>query len=181
MSLNVPTKLATAPRRRLARAGHPEPPAPASVYLTADGLARLEAQRDALASVTRPEVSDRLREAREFGASAENGELLAARDEEEILDDLIAHLTDLIQRATVITRQAGADGRVTLGALVRLKTASGVETFRVLGRLEADPSAGRISNESPLGRALLGHRRRDRITWSAPSGVHRATLLAVGD
>lgn len=181
MSLSVPTDFATARGRGPARAADPDPPNQAAVYLTADGLARLEAQRDILTSVLRPELSDRLRAAREFGASAENGELLAAREEEEILNGLIAHLSDLIRHAAVITPMARADGRVSLGARVRLKTASGIESFRILGRLEADPSVGRISNESPLGRALLGHRRRDRITWSAPSGVHRATLLSVGN
>jgi len=178
MSLSIRTDLATARPRRPARPAYPDPRNRA-VYLTAGGLARLEAQRDVLTSVTRPVLSSQLRDAREFGASAENGELLAVREEEEILDVLIAHLTDLIGRAVVIAPMAGADGTVSLGAQVRLKTDSGIETFRILGTFEADPSVGQISNESPLGRALLGHRRRDRITWSAPSGVQCATLLTV--
>ena len=178
MSLSIRSDSATAPARQRARATHPGPPNQV-VFLTADGLGRLEAQREVLTSVTRPELSSRMREARDFGASAENGELLAAMEEEEILDGLIAHLTDLIRRATVIAPMGSADGRVSLGTEVRLKTESGFETFRILGRLEANPSIGQISNESPLGRALLGHRRSDRITWSAPSGVHSATVLAV--
>jgi len=181
MSLNTPTDLAAGRRRRTRRAALSDRPGQAAVFLTADGLARLEAQRDILASVRRPELSDRLRVAREFGDSAENGELPAAREQEEIMDGLIAHLSDVIENAVVITPTEHPDGRVCLGANVRIRTGSGVETFRILGRLEADPSAGRISNESPLGRALLGHRRRDRVTWSAPSGVHRATVLSVGD
>jgi len=179
MSLSVRAEIGRPRVRQSAPAANPHLPDRSTVFLTTGGLARLEAQREILTSVMRPEIAARLRGAREFGSSAENGELLAAIEEGEVLDGLIAHLSDLIDHAVVITRAAHADGTVGMGTEVRLKTASGVERYRILGRLEAEPSAGRISNESPLGRALLGHRRQDEITWSAPSGVHRATLLAV--
>ena len=181
MSRSVGPDIAEPRVRRAAAATKRRAPDRAAVFLTAKGLARLESQREILTSRMRPELAERLRGAREFGSSAENGELVAAIEEREVLDGLIAHISDLIRHAVVITRAAHADGSVRMGTEVRLATASGVESFRILGRLESDPSAGRISNESPLGRALLGHSRQDRITWFAPSGVQRATVLAVGN
>ena len=151
------------------------------IPITGEGLQRMQAELDELLNVKRPEVAGRVGAAREVAADPmESGEYSEALDELRVLEGRIATLEEMLGRAQVIEETAGHGGLVELGSEVRLRFDDGEEhTYRLVGPPEADPLEGLISNESPLGRALLGRRPQDVVEWSTPEGSSRAEILAV--
>lgn len=149
------------------------------VLLTKEGLRQLEEELDRLVRVRRHEVADRIRQAREFGDIAENAEYTEAKNEQGLVEGRIATLEAMIRNAVVIEEEPREAGVVAVGALVRVESEEGEETYTIVGAAEADPLQGRISNESPLGRALLGHRAGDQVQWSSPNGVSHVTIVSV--
>jgi transcription elongation factor GreA len=149
------------------------------VLLTADGLRQLESELQRLVTVRRTEVADRIRHARDFGDIAENAEYTEAKNEQSLLEGRIQTLEGLIRNAVLIEEEPREAGVVGVGALVSVDSEEGEETYTIVGAAEADPMKGRISNESPLGRALLGHRVGDMVEWSAPNGRSRVRILSI--
>ncbi|MDQ6773245.1 MAG: transcription elongation factor GreA [Candidatus Dormibacteraeota bacterium] len=149
------------------------------VLLTAEGLRNLEAELAQLVTVRRPEVAERIRHARDFGDISENAEYTEAKNEQSLLEGRIQTLEGLIHNAAVIEEAPRERGVVSVGAKVRVASDEGEEAYTIVGPAEADPLQGRISNESPLGRALLGHRSGDEVQWTSPSGTSRVKILAV--
>ena len=149
------------------------------VYVTAEGLGRLQAQHDVLTFSLRPELAERVHDAREHGDSAENGELAAASEELTVVAGLVARIEQLLADSVVIDTLPSSDEVVSVGARVRLRTIAGVEDFRLVGWLESDPAAGLISNESPLGEVLLGLHAGDQVVWTSPDGINSATVTSV--
>lgn len=150
-------------------------------YLTEKGLEELKKEHDELVHAKRPQVVSRLATARDLGDLAENAEYTAARDELAFIDGRIEELEDIIKKATVI--QEKPRGRkskiVSLGSKVTLKIGGKKEIFKLVGEWESDPAEKKISNESPLGKALLGKTVGDSIEIHAPAGKMTYKIIAI--
>jgi transcription elongation factor GreA len=151
------------------------------VHLTRDGIRKLEEELDELVNNRRSEVAERIRHAREFGDITENAEYTEAKNEQSLVEGRIQTLDLLLRNAVVIEDEPREKGVVALGAKVkvRLEDGDGEETYEIVGAAEADPLHGRISNESPLGSALLGHSAGDVVEWDAPNGASEVTIVTV--
>jgi transcription elongation factor GreA len=150
------------------------------VFLTAEGRKGLEEELKHLVEVRRPEVALMIKEAKEAGDISENAGYDEAKDQQAFVEGRIKRLEDLLQRAQVIQRPNGSD-TVFLGSHVTVSEDGGpTEHFEIVGSAEADPSRARISNESPLGRALIGRRKGDVATIRTPDGDSLSfTILAI--
>ncbi len=141
------------------------------VYLTREGYAKLEEELNYLRTVRRQEVARRLHEALAEGDILENAELEAARNEQAFVEGRILELEELLRRAEIIEEEA-SNGIVRVGSRVTIVEGDGPpETYHIVGPAEASPSEGKISYESPLGKALMGHRVGDEVTVNAPDGA----------
>ena len=150
------------------------------VLLTRAGLRKLEQEYEALTGARRREIAERIRHARDFGDIAENAEYIEAKNEQGLVEGRIQTLEAMIHNALVIEEAIPKTGGVVgVGTVVKVKMDDADEKFAIVGPAEADPLQGRISNESPLGRALIGHKAGDVVEWSAPSGTSRVKILAV--
>ena len=149
------------------------------VLLTKEGLRQLEDEMHLLVTVRRPEVAERIRHARDFGDIAENAEYTEAKNEQSLVEGRIQTLEGMIRNAAVIEEEPREKGVVSVGAQVQVNSDEGDESYTIVGPAEADPLKGRISNESPLGRALLGHRAGDEVEWTSPMGTSRVKILSV--
>ena len=142
-----------------------------SVYLTAEGVENLRHELDHLVNVRRPALAERLHRAIQQGDLSENADYIAAKEEQGFLEGRIQQIEAML-RSVVIIQDDGPRDEVALGSRVTVveEAAEEVETFRIIVPAEADPANGKVSNESPLGRALLGHRVGDTVTVKAPGG-----------
>ncbi len=148
-------------------------------YLTHDGLEKLRAELEQLVNVRRAEVAARIHDAKEHGDLAENAEYEDAKNEQAFVEGRIQTLESLIRNAVLIDEHHSSD-HVQIGSTVMVDSPDGKETFHIVGSAEADPGAGRISNESPVGRALLGHRKGDKVVVHVPSGDFTYTIVRIG-
>ena len=151
-----------------------------SSYLTREGFDRLQQELDYLRKVKRIEVADRLRDALEDGELIENAELEAAKNEQSFVEGRIKELEILLSNAHLIEETNQTD-LVQVGSKVKVQEeGSDPEEYVIVGAAEADPRLGRISNESPLGKALLNHKAGDRVNVEAPGGAFEIEILSVG-
>jgi len=150
--------------------------------LTAEGLKKLQDEIDYLSTTKREEVAQRIREAREFGDISENSEYDDAKNEQAMLEHRISQLQEKLHRARVVKTSEIATDRVQLGTLVTLKDLEDEEvcSYQMVGSAEADPIAGRLSNESPLGQSIMGRRPGDVVMVPAPGGPRRFEILDIG-
>jgi len=145
---------------------------------TNDGLQRAINQLDFLRTAGRAKVAQYLHEAQEAGDVIDNAAYEDAKNEQARLEGRIIELEQLLAKAKLIDRVQS--DVATLGSIVRLAINNGREVeYTIVGAFEADPSAKRISNESPVGKALLGHKPGDMVMVSTPGGVKEYTILAV--
>jgi transcription elongation factor GreA len=149
------------------------------VLLTKEGLQALEEELEQLVSVRRADVAERIRQARDFGDIAENAEYTEAKNEQSLVEGRIQTLEAMVRNAVMIEEENRERGVVAAGAEVKVSSEEGEETYSIVGAAEADPLNGRISNESPLGRALLGHKAGDDVEWTSPIGTSRVKILSV--
>jgi transcription elongation factor GreA len=148
--------------------------------LTPQGLRKLEEELGFLKSVKRKEVAERIKQSKEFGDLMENSEYEDAKNEQAFVEGRILTLEGMLRNAKVIDNHDVRSDVVTVGSTVRVRSESGEElTYTIVGSPEADPLHDRISNESPVGRALLGRRRGDTVTVRAPGGTIRYTIKAI--
>ncbi|HEY4865520.1 MAG TPA: transcription elongation factor GreA [Candidatus Dormibacteraeota bacterium] len=149
------------------------------VLLTKEGLQALEEELEQLVNVRRADVAERIRQARDFGDIAENAEYTEAKNEQSLVEGRIQTLEAMVRNAVMIEEENRERGVVAAGAEVKVSSEEGEETYSIVGAAEADPLNGRISNESPLGRALLGHKAGDEVEWTSPIGTSRVKILSV--
>ena len=149
------------------------------VLLTKDGLRTLGEELEQLVNVRRGEVAERIRQARDFGDIAENAEYTEAKNEQSLVEGRIQTLEAMVRNAVLIEEESRERGVVAVGAQVNVSSEEGEERYFIVGAAEADPLNGRISNESPLGRALLGHKAGDEVEWTSPIGTSRVKILSV--
>ena len=130
-------------------------------------------------SVRRPEVIARIKAAKELGDLKENADYTAAREEQSFLEGRIASIEATLRTAQVIEVRVDED-RATLGSTVAVEDSDGLPaTYTIVGSTEADPATGRISNVSPVGKALMGARAGDEVTVAAPRGSVRYRVVAI--
>ena len=143
--------------------------------ITPEGLEKLKEELDVLQTVRRREVAERIKEAREFGDIAENSEYDDAKNEQAMLEQRIAQMEARIRRATVIDAKDVDTSAVGVGVRVHVKDEKTGDSkkFQIVGSAESDLSEGRLSHESPIGRALMGHKRNDIVTVEVPRGPKR--------
>jgi transcription elongation factor GreA len=138
-------------------------------YLTKDGIEKLGAELDDLVKNQRPKVASELKEAKEQGDLSENASWEAAKDHQAFIEGRIAELEQILRNAVVIAAPKKKD-KVNIGSIVHLEIEDGKQIYTIVGSTEANPSEGRISNESPIGQALLGKTKGDEVTINVPSG-----------
>lgn len=143
--------------------------------ITPEGLENLKEELEVLQTVRRREVAERIKEAREFGDIAENSEYDDAKNEQAMLEQRIIRLEERIRRARVIDSKAIDTTAVSVGVNVHVKDekTGSSKKFQIVGSAESDLSAGRLSHESPIGRALLGHKRNEIVEVEVPRGPKR--------
>jgi transcription elongation factor GreA len=143
--------------------------------LTQAGVDELKAERDA-GVARRSEIAEAIRSARELGDLAENAEYQSARADAERNDNRIAEIDNIINNVEIIKKTSSS--KVTLGSVVTLKGASSKQ-FQVVGTVEADPLNGKISDESPIGQALLGRKVGDEVEIKTPAETTKYTISAI--
>ncbi len=149
------------------------------IYVTRDGLKKLEEELEYLRTVKRAEVAQRLHDAMGEGDIDENAEYDDAKNEQSFVEGRILTLELMVKNAVLIEEGKRKD-QIMLGSTVTIAENGGEpETYHLVGSAEADPRRGRISNESPLGRALLGKRVGDSVTISAPAGTLTFQIIAI--
>lgn len=150
-------------------------------YLTPEGKKQLEEKLSYLKTVKRPEVVKKIGAAREFGDLSENSEYDAAKDEQALVERQIAEIEDTLLNGIVINKSDIDTSKVSLGTKVKLYDEEFDEEveYKIVGSDESDPKAGLISNESPVGAALLGHKKGEMVVVSTPNGEVRYKILAI--
>ena len=143
--------------------------------ITKEGLDKLKAEIDHLSTVKRREVAVRIKEAREFGDIAENSEYDDAKNEQAMLESRIASLEDKLRSASVIDATELSSDIVRVGSVVNVKDEGSGKSLKytIVGSTEANPGENKLSNESPVGKALVGHKRNDEVSVQLPNGKAR--------
>jgi len=151
------------------------------IILTPEGFQRLKEEIEYLSSVKRDEVAERIRASRDFGDINENSEYDDAKNEQAMLEARIYSLEERLRSAIVIDSESVATDVVGVGTKVTLQDMQGgdVVQYAIVGSAEADPSAYKLSNESPVGRAIIGHKPGDKVTVAAPQGSRKFKVLAI--
>ena len=144
--------------------------------ITESGQRELERELDELKS-RRGEIADKIAAARDFGDLSENAEYDAAREAQGLLETRITEIETILQNASII--QAGSSSTVVLGSTVELEANGKAVVYTVVGPVEADPLEGKVSNESPIGQALMGKAVGDTVTISTPKGELAYTVVAL--
>ncbi len=150
------------------------------VPITRKGLDKLQAELDELLAVKRPEVAERIKTAKDFGDISENAEYEDAKNDQGWIEGRIMTLEKMIRNAEIIREPSrkAADG-VQLGSRVKVKDEFGETSYTIVGPVEADPTKGLISLESPVGKALMGHAKGDKVKVATPGGTSSVTILSI--
>jgi transcription elongation factor GreA len=144
--------------------------------ITNEGKKELEQELEHLKG-RRGDIADKIAEARDYGDLSENAEYDAAREEQGVLETRIAEIEDILQNAEIIS--GGKKGEVGLGSTVELKTDSKTMKYTVVGPVEADPLEGKISNESPIGEALMGKKVGETVVIKTPKGEIEYEVVSI--
>lgn len=150
------------------------------LYLTLDGKEKIERELEILISEKRPDLARRLRSAIQKGDLSENAEYIAAKEEQGFLEGKIQELQAILSQAVVV-EDSGEEGVITIGKRVIVEeNGRPQETYTLVGAKEADPRNGRISNESPIGRALMGKRVGETAVAKTPGGEIEFKIIEIG-
>ena len=151
------------------------------LILTRTGFKRIEAELEQLTTVRRHEVADHIRDAKAFGAIEENAEYEAAKTEQAFVEGRILELKNILNAARIIDDSKAPTDEVGIGSVVTVKDLETDEewNYTIVGSVEVDPDEDRISNESPIGEALMGHKVGDIVEIKIPAGVARYEIMAI--
>ncbi len=153
---------------------------PKDVILTQEGLTNLKAELDHLSTTRRREVAARIKEAREFGDITENAEYDDAKNEQAMLEARIAALEDKLRSAKVVDASGLGTDVVRVGSIVHVKDEGGKSTkYTIVGSAEAKPGELKLSNESPIGKALLGRKRGEQVHVATPRGERKLKITKI--
>src|SRR6266849_3677647 len=149
------------------------------VHITPEGLEAVKEELEQLMTVRRPAIVAKIKAAREFGDLSENFEYHAAKNEQGMMEARVKELEAIIKNHVLIKTTKGS-GVVAMGSTVQFEEGGeGQETYRIVGPDEADPKAGRVSYESALGKALIGHRVGDEVEIRTPGGAYSVRITAI--
>jgi transcription elongation factor GreA len=151
------------------------------VILTPEGYKKLQEEIEYLSNDKRREVADRIRIAREFGDITENAEYDDAKNEQALLEHRIATLEERLRDAKVINKKDVAKDVVSVGSKVKLRDVDAKQTveYHIVGSAEANPVENKLSNESPVGKAIIGHKKGDTVEVVAPRGAMKYKILEI--
>ena len=149
-----------------------------SVYVTAKGLADAKSELDYLKKERRREIAEKIRQAREYGDLAENSEYDSAIADQSLVESRILELEEILKGAKVITKEWNNEF-VVIGSTVKIEMDDEIDEFTIVGRVEADPSKKRISNESPLGSTLLGAKKGEVVEVATPIVRYKCKVLEI--
>jgi transcription elongation factor GreA len=151
---------------------------PKDVILTPEGLEKLKAELEDLTTNKRREVAERIKDAREYGDISENSEYDDAKNEQAMLEARILTLEEKLRSATVVDAKDLKGDSVSVGTTVHIKDEAGKKAqYAIVGSTEANPAERKLSNESPVGRALLGHGKGDKVSVQLPNGSTRELTI----
>jgi transcription elongation factor GreA len=151
------------------------------VILTAEGHDKLREEIEHLSTVKRREVAERIKQAREFGDIAENSEYDDAKNEQAMLEHRISMLEERLKGARIVAKNDAPKGVVAVGTKVRLRDMDAKETieYHVVGSAEANPAEHKLSNESPVGKAIMGKKKGEIVEVAAPRGSLKYKIMEV--
>ena len=151
------------------------------IPLTPEGYEKLKQEIEYLTTDKRREVADRIRIAREFGDISENAEYDDAKNEQALLEQRIATLEERLRNARVIDKKDVAKDVVSIGSKVRLRDLDAKQTveYRIVGSAEANPTENKLSNESPVGKAIIGRKKGEVVEVTAPRGALKFKILEI--
>jgi transcription elongation factor GreA len=151
------------------------------IVLTKEGYQKLKREIEDLSTRRRREIADRIKVAREFGDIAENAEYDAAKNEQAMVEARIAKLEERLASARVIEKRDISKDVVSVGSTVRLRDVDAKQTveYRIVGSAEANPAELKLSNESPVGRAIIGHKKGETIEVTTPRGSLKYKILEI--
>lgn len=154
------------------------------VLLTREGYENIEKELEELKSVRRKEVSDKLKEARSFGDLSENAEYDEAKNEQAQLEERIAKLENMLRKAEIISETDIKANKVNIGSIVKvsIKYPDGEteeEEYTIVGSTESNPLDGKISNESPIGKAMIGAKKGQKVDVQVPDGIAKIKILSI--
>lgn len=143
------------------------------ILLTKEGYEKIEKEHDELVTIKRPEIAERIKEAISYGDISENAEYDSAKNEQAELEEKIQRLENMMRMAKIIDDKHVSDDVVNVGLIVEIKEKNKKsQEYSIVGSAEADPFKGKISNESPLGQALLGKKKGDSVDVALPGGTN---------
>ena len=151
------------------------------VILTPEGYEKLKEEISYLSTEKRREVAERIKTAREFGDIAENAEYDDAKNEQALLEHRIAQLEERLRNARVITKKEISKDSVSIGSRVKLRDVDAKETieYHIVGSAEANPSENKLSNESPVGKAIIGRKKGETVEVAAPRGTLKFKIMDI--
>ena len=150
-----------------------------TTYITKDGLTKLEQELQDLKNNKRKEMAKRIEQAKEYGDLAENAEYTEARNEQAFTEGRIAELENILKNSTIIEEDAKKSGVVSVGSKIKISSNGQTKFFHIVGSQEADPAQGKISNESPIGKALLGCKIGETVEISLPKGTMKCEIIEI--
>lgn len=148
-------------------------------YFSREGLEKLKRELDERMTITRPAIVQRIKDAKEQGDLAENAEFDAAKEDQSMNEGRIEELKAILENAIVISNGQAGTGIVVVGSTIKVQSKNGSQTFSIVGASESSPAQGFISNESPLGKTFLGHKKGDKVEVRTPKGVVEYTILEI--
>ncbi len=152
---------------------------PGTYYVSEERLAELKKELEELKTKKRMEIAERLKNAKEYGDLSENSEYTEARDEQARVETRIFELEEMLKSAAIIKKTEGGV-EVQVGSMVVVSVGGAEKTFHIVGSSEAKPEEGKISNESPIGAALLGKHVGDTVPITSPAGTKEYKIVKVG-
>ncbi|OJI06482.1 transcription elongation factor GreA [bacterium CG10_46_32] len=148
-------------------------------FLTDQGHKKLKEELEHLKKVRRPEISERIKQAKDYGDLSENAEYADAREEQSFVEGRILELENAVKNSTVVSHRNSDPNIVNIGDTIIVERDGSKLTYMLVGSKEADPSSGKISNESPIGQAFLNKKIGDEVEVKTPRGVSRWKILEI--
>ena len=148
-------------------------------YFSKEGFEKLKKELDERVGVVRLEIADRIKEAKEQGDLSENAEFDAAKEAQAFNEGRIEEIKDVLENAILIDSNGHNHSNVVIGSTISVESKHGVQKFSIVGAAESDPTAGFISNESPLGKSFLGKKKGEVIEVKTPKGNVEYKILEI--
>jgi len=150
-----------------------------NTFITQEGLNKLKKELDELKKVKRKEIAERIQEAKELGDLSENAEYVEAKNEQAFVEGRILEIESILKQATIIKQKSKSSNKVEIGSKIKIEDNGQAKEYSIVGSNEADPSIGKISNESPLGQAFMGKKVGDIIDINVPQGSKKFKIIAI--